>query len=513
MLILVIKSFNNDKVLDDEKKNDINADKLSILILVFLYVLEGVLYGISTAIRIVLQDMKTPYHDQAKYSMVYWPYSMKLLIAPVFDVSLSSKIGKQKMWLFPIQILIGVTLMYIAPRIQGWLIDEETPQINKITTIFFFLITLSAIQDIIIDGWALNFFRKENVAYSALCNNCGRAFGIIIGFVILLLLESEKFCNKWLRIIDQQGGVISFKDFFYLWGIVFIIAAIVIALFKRERVDDNRFKINFIEVYRLAWKILNLETIKRFCFVIMTYEIGFAAIEAVAIPKFQEYGVDKDTIVLVELSLYPVEMFATYVIAKYVVGPKPLSLFMKTMPHRILVGIFSGLIVYNTPKYVSENGSASPYYYIVYELYCIFQKVLTMVMRLSILSFFSRVSDPSVSSTYMSILNTLFSLENSITKTSAIALVSLFTFKHCTNSLKLDHKKVLDECEVFVDGFFIEIILCTIFSISWLLSTKKFIKNLQARNTEDWHINKEAYILNSKKEKLLSKTPYDSSQK
>ncbi|XP_050523115.1 acetyl-coenzyme A transporter 1-like isoform X2 [Daktulosphaira vitifoliae] len=431
--------------------------------------------------------------------MVYWPYSMKLLLAPLFDATLSKRIGKRKMWIVPVQTLIGVILICIGYKIQSWLTDGQTPQVNMITTMFILLITLSSIQEIVIDGWSLHFLRKENVPYAALCNNCGRAFGIILGYVVLLLLESENFCNRWLRFNDQNGGILSFKGYFYFWGIVFLFSAATIGIFKREIFDGSLINVHFLNIYYIAWKIIQLDTIKRFCLIITTYEIGFAAIDAVSYPKFLEYGIDRDNIVLVDLSMYPIEMFVIYFIAKHTIGPKPMSLFIKIMPYRILTGIFAGMLVFYTPKYVSKNNSSSPYFFMVFELYNIFQKLLTMIMRLSILSFFSRVSDPSAGSTYMSILNTLFSLENSITKTSAYALVGLLTFKHCTRESYIDDQDTSEDCLVIIDGYYIELGLCIVFSISWHLLTKRFIINLQARNIEEWHVNKENQIFEIEK--------------
>lgn len=49
------------------------------------------------------------------------------------------------------------------------------------------------------------------MGYAALCNNCGHAFGVMLGYVVLLLLESESFCNKWLRFEEQAGGIVSLQ--------------------------------------------------------------------------------------------------------------------------------------------------------------------------------------------------------------------------------------------------------------------------------------------------------------
>lgn len=44
---------------------------------------------------------------QALFSLVIWPFSLKLLWAPLLDSLYFKKIGKRKSWLIPIQYLIG----------------------------------------------------------------------------------------------------------------------------------------------------------------------------------------------------------------------------------------------------------------------------------------------------------------------------------------------------------------------------------------------------------------------
>lgn len=43
-------------------------------------------------------------------------------------------------------------------------------------------------------------------------------------------------------------------------------------------------------------------------------------------------------------------------------------------------------------------------------------------------------------------------------------------------------------CEVFIDGFYIETIMCTIYGIIWIFIFRKIINNLQSKHVKEWHV-------------------------
>jgi len=62
--------------------------------------------------------------------------------------------------------------------------------------------------------------------------------------------------------------------------------------------------------------------------------------------------------------------------------------------------------------------------------------MLTNIMVVATLAFFSRISDPRFGGTYMTLLNTLSNLGGAWTHSVSIGLVDLLTFKECSNDLK-----------------------------------------------------------------------------
>ena len=70
----------------------------NIALLFFLYLLQGIPLGLIASIPLMLQNRQVSYKEQAEFSFVYWPFSLKLLWAPIVDSLYSSKMGRRKTW-------------------------------------------------------------------------------------------------------------------------------------------------------------------------------------------------------------------------------------------------------------------------------------------------------------------------------------------------------------------------------------------------------------------------------
>ena len=54
---------------------------------------------------------KMAYNAQAIFALCSWPFSLKLLWAPIVDACFSKKFGRRKSWLVPIQLLAGILMV------------------------------------------------------------------------------------------------------------------------------------------------------------------------------------------------------------------------------------------------------------------------------------------------------------------------------------------------------------------------------------------------------------------
>lgn len=67
----------------------------NVLLLLFLYVLQGIPLGLAGSIPLILQSKSVSYKDQAFFSFVFWPFSLKLLWAPLVDALYFSRFGRR----------------------------------------------------------------------------------------------------------------------------------------------------------------------------------------------------------------------------------------------------------------------------------------------------------------------------------------------------------------------------------------------------------------------------------
>lgn len=107
------KMMEESKVKNETKPN-MRKNSGSIALLLLLYVLQGIPLGLAGAMPMLLQTRKIEYKDQAKFSLVFWPFSMKLLWAPIVDTAYLSRFGRRKTWLVPVQYVIGIFMLILS---------------------------------------------------------------------------------------------------------------------------------------------------------------------------------------------------------------------------------------------------------------------------------------------------------------------------------------------------------------------------------------------------------------
>lgn len=199
---------------DQHQGSDLRGDWLNLAVLFFLYLLQGIPLGLASAIPMLLQNTGISYKQQAEFSFAYWPFSLKLLWAPIVDSVYVGWIGKRKSWLIPTQYLIGVFMLILSLHVNQWLGTEtEQPNVFILTLLFFLMNFMAATQDIAVDGWALTMLKRNNVGHASTCNSVGQTAGYFLGFVVFIALESTSFCNTYLRSEPAAEGLITLPGF------------------------------------------------------------------------------------------------------------------------------------------------------------------------------------------------------------------------------------------------------------------------------------------------------------
>ncbi|KAL1413875.1 hypothetical protein MTO96_007925 [Rhipicephalus appendiculatus] len=284
----------------------------SIALLLFLYVLQGVPLGLASAMPLLLQNRRISYKEQALFSLAAWPFSYA--------------IGLSFFWLSShVRFLLG----------EGEGSSKAEPSVLMLTFVFFSLNFLAATQDIAVDGWALTMLSRRHVGYASTCNSVGQTVGYIMGNVVFLALESADFCNRYLRSVPQKDGIVTLDGFLNFWGIVFMtrMAALIWEFFRRTR-------------WRCA--SFSFPVSAPLCIFLITAKVGFAVADNVTGMKLLEAGMRRENLALLAIPVAPIQILLPVIISKHTGGNRPLNVYFKAYPYRLLLGLVFMILVHWT---------------------------------------------------------------------------------------------------------------------------------------------------------------------
>jgi MFS transporter, PAT family, solute carrier family 33 (acetyl-CoA transportor), member 1 len=253
------------------------------------------------------------YNANAIFALCSWPFSLKLLWAPIVDACFFRRFGRRKSWLVPVQLCAGMLMVAGSSFVEhqlgisssSSLSENTTTNVTGLTAFFFVLYFLMATQDIAVDGWALTMLSKKNRGRGPVCNSIGQNIGYFISFVGFLALNDAESCETlWrplLRLPSQPGrGLVSLGGFLRSMGYFMLATTTGVALFKREvrtnvsntkKIDDNRTirqarkedddevhdldaaELGLKETYHRLWAVCKLPSVQWLFVVLLTYRL------------------------------------------------------------------------------------------------------------------------------------------------------------------------------------------------------------------------------------------------
>lgn len=507
---LVNSSASSERYREDRSDvSDLRGDWGNIAILFFLYLLQGIPIGLASAIPMLLQNRGASYKQQAEFSFAHWPFSMKLLWAPIVDSLYWTRFGRRKSWLIPTQYLIGLFMLILSLHVTKWLgsVSEsgtilEPPNVPVLSGIFFVLNFLAATQDIAVDGWALTMLKRSNVGHASTCNSVGQTAGYFLGYVAFMALESSEFCNTYLRTEPAPEGLVTLSGFLWFWGLVFLATTTLVALFKKEtlpsaaRGHEEHMDLDIKQTYSLLLDIIKMKPILILTAILLTVKTGFAACDAVSSLKLIDAGVPKDKLALLVVPLVPLQIVLPLVISKYTAGPRPMEVYLNAIPYRIILTIVTAAVVWFTPAMIYDNHVPYYYYIILLVNYGLYQIALYS-MFVAGMAFYAKISDPAVGGTYMTLLNTLSNLGGNWPTTVVLWMVDVLTWKRCSNAFNntctdSEEQEICisgnGKCLIEIDGYYIEIFVCLVYGILWYQWGKHKIRYLQDLPPSAWRV-------------------------
>ena len=243
----------------------LQGDYAAIALLMLLYTLQGIPMGLSGAVPLLISGKVTD-TEQAAFSVVSWPFSLKLLWAPLVDSIYSSVFGRRKTWIVPAQTLIGVLLLFVGGQVDDMLAEGGSVDVGALTRVFFLLYFLAATQDIAVDGLALTILSERNRELGATCNAIGQSVGYFLAYTIFMAFNSPEFCNSYFRAPEAASpvGLFTLGGFMRFWGCVFVgsTAAVLLARGDEHGKPEGPVRTQLAAAYKEMWLVLQLPAVR-----------------------------------------------------------------------------------------------------------------------------------------------------------------------------------------------------------------------------------------------------------
>ncbi|GAQ86199.1 MFS transporter, PAT family, solute carrier family 33 (acetyl-CoA transportor), member 1,ACATN, SLC33A1 [Klebsormidium nitens] len=427
---------------------DDTSDVRNMALLILLYAMQGVPLGLSSGSIPFILKSKASYTEIGIFTLAAYPYSMKLLWSPIVDTVFFPSVGLRKSWILPLQIMSGLVMLFCSGQAEIWL---ETANIRAITALFFVCVLLAATQDIAVDGWALTLLSRKNVGHASTCQTVGINTGYFLSFTIFLALNDPDFCNSYLRSAPADKGVLSLANYFRFWGAFYILftAALVFkpetpnplprtqslsaaglpSPSKMRKPSPSRAIANVVGMYRRLWAVGSLSSVQQLAAVLLLCKLGAVTSEAVGVFKLMEKGVTRETISLIVLIEFPLELFFAVFAGRWATRGRAFSPWLLGYALRLTMALLSTCLVALFPTGATLQSNPLAYFAVI----CagVATSFASTLMFVSQGTFFARISDSSMGGTYLTLLNTIANLGSAWPRFFIFVLIDWLTVQSC----------------------------------------------------------------------------------
>lgn len=380
-------------------------DRRNFMLLVLLYFLQGIPMGLAAGSVPFLLKNYMSYGQIGVYSLASYPYSLKLLWSPIVDAVWSPKVGRRKSWILPIQMLSGLSMIWLGSGAQKMMEEAGAnggAGVWGFTGWWFALVFLCATQDIAVDGWALTLLSPSNLSYASTAQTVGLTAGQFLSYTVFLALSSPDFANKYFRSAPQEAGLFTLDGYLIFWGWAYLAVTLGLALLKRE--ERTKEKDSIMDVYKVMGGIMKLRNVQIFIVIHLIAKIGFQANDAVTNLKLLDKGFSQEDLALTVLIDFPFEITLGYYAGMWSEKYQPVRVWCWAFVGRLAAAVFAQLVVMAFPA----GGTTTPYLLTVIVEH-VFSTFMSTVMFVAISAFHAKIADPAIGGTYMTLLATYVS--------------------------------------------------------------------------------------------------------
>ena len=247
------------------------ADK-RFLVLFSLYMAQGLPTGVFTqALPAILRSYEVSLQAIGLTGFLAMPWALKFLWAPYLDKYHSTKIGRSRTWIVPMQILSIVLLLLVAFFNPQTLANNTG--LMQFFALMFLLNLVAATQDIATDSLAVRHLNYQERSWGNGLQVAGYRLGLVIGGGLLLYLI----------------GVWQWQSAFLSLSVLLVVISVPILFFKEKVNTETHAQPQY--GYFDGFKSLMLHaSFKPWLLVLVTYKIGESLGSSMVKPMFIDMG-------------------------------------------------------------------------------------------------------------------------------------------------------------------------------------------------------------------------------
>ncbi|KAG8873460.1 hypothetical protein FS842_008583 [Serendipita sp. 407] len=486
---------------DEEEKDKLSKplsekDKKAMVLLIILYLIQGVPLGLALGSVPFLLREHLSYAQLAFISFSSYPYSLKLFWSPIVDSLFYHKLGRRKSWIVPMQLVIGTMMLLISTN-TATIMEKPGGHIVELTITWTLLVFFAATQDIAVDGWALTLLSDDAKAYASTAQTIGLNTGYFASYTVFLAFNSEGFASKY--------GVprLTLSTYLRFWSVVCYAVTAWLFFFKKEEPvahDDPDLQLK--SVYKSMWRMCKLKHVQKLFLMHLVAKIAYLGHESVTSLKLVEKGLAKEDLAVAVLIDFPFQIIAGWLAGRWSRGDKPLRPWLMAFWVRVAF-VFVGMAMVAT----FPGNPLGWGWFLLYIVVTVTNGFAGTIQFVGVSAFHTRISDPTIGGTYMTMLNTAANMGGTWPGFFILRGVDYFTIAHCqvpdkafgtlikasecvSEQGKDQCKKLAGNCVIERDGYYIVATACFAIGVTlWITFVRPTALTLQSLPFSKWRVN------------------------
>eukprot|EP01138_Halocafeteria_seosinensis_P006407 gb/GECG01006550.1/.p1 GENE.gb/GECG01006550.1/~~gb/GECG01006550.1/.p1 ORF type:complete len:618 (+),score=41.51 gb/GECG01006550.1/:1-1854(+) len=297
------------------------------LLFLHLYLVEGVVQGLSSVVPLLLQPLGFGYAAKGTFSVIWWSYLGRVIFAPIIDTihplkKILPTVPRHIAWIAGLELaaagVLGLAVYTVAPMFMG----TKSCEVSTLTYVFLGMNLMMALHKIAVDSWASSELQSVLPAgYASSIESMGFTIGHVCSYTVLAVFHSNPTAAKdEVNPSDDEiiGLRISMTNFMAFWAVVllcssFLVFSLTPRLKQGERdIGDDGTERGAFSGFSSFGSILTKKNIILLIFFLLTCRLPFIILKSGGDLAFVSRGIDLSLLAKMQLFMVPVELLVQW---------------------------------------------------------------------------------------------------------------------------------------------------------------------------------------------------------